>query len=245
MISVIMAVNRFDDYVEYSIQSILNQTLTNFEFIIVANGIEYVTISEKLNLLYKNDERVKIYSSPIGQLAFALNLAISKSTYGILARMDSDDIAYPDRLEKQYNYLIHNGLDLVGTAINIIDEKGLSVTIRKFPVNKKINKMIAFKNCFAHPSIMFRKELILKFRGYSGGFNSEDYDLWLRMAPTKPKWDNMNEPLLNYRVHSNSTQKSRLAYAECAAYSLRQFLMNKTLSNFLSLILHFLKALIK
>ncbi|EBR4238148.1 glycosyl transferase, partial [Salmonella enterica] len=82
-------------------------------------------------------------------------------------------------------------------------------------------------------------------RGYSGGFNSEDYDLWLRMRDSIPRWDNMDEPLLNYRIHSNSTQKSKLAYYECASYSLREFLKNRKMINFIACIYHFSKALIK
>ncbi|ELX2370854.1 glycosyltransferase [Salmonella enterica] len=245
MISVIMAVNRLDKYVHISIESILQQTYQDFELIIVANGIDCARIVRELSKFSESDYRVKIYSSPIGQLAFALNFAISKCNYSIVARMDSDDISFPERLEKQYKYLQYNNLDLVGTAICLIDENNSFIKKITYPGGPAIKKNLPFKNCFAHPSVMFRKDFFLKYRGYCGGFNSEDYDLWFRMLSDSPRWDNMLEPLLSYRVHANSTQKSKLAYYECASYSLREFLKNRTVINFFSLIYHCSKALIK
>ncbi|MDX7986411.1 glycosyltransferase [Xenorhabdus sp. 12] len=245
MISVVMAVNRYDKHVDLSIQSILQQTFQSFELIIVANGSNHIEITNKLNFLCKMDSRIKVHFSPIGQLAFALNYAISKSSYDIIARMDSDDISVPERLEKQFAYLEKNQLDLVGSAINLIDDNDNFLRKRLYPHKDKIKKQLPFKNCFAHPSLMFRKDFFLKFRGYNGGFNSEDYDLWLRMQEANPSWDNMDEALLNYRIHSNSTQKSKLAYYECAGYSLREFLKNKKLSNFIACVYHFAKALFK
>lgn len=81
---------------------------------------------------------------------------------------------------------------------------------------------------------MFKKDVILKQRGYCGGFNSEDYDLWLRILNECPniRWDNLSECLLNYRIHNKSTQKSALAYYECASYSLREFLKKELLRIF-------------
>ncbi|EKM0568046.1 glycosyltransferase [Escherichia coli] len=245
MISVIMCINKYDSYVMPAINSILNQTYKKYELIIVANGNEASDIARALKNNIKQTENVNIIETNIGQLAFSLNLAISKAKYDIIARMDSDDIALPNRLQKQIKYLIDNELDLIGTSINLIDENDGFLGVRLYPRQKLINRYIMFRNCFAHPSIMFRKDLFLKTRGYNGGFNSEDYDLWLRMRSLKPRWDNMEEPLLNYRVHSNSTQKSKLAYYECAGYSLREFLKKKSIMSFLSCTYHFIKALVK
>lgn len=240
-----MAVNRYDEYVDASILSILNQSFKNIEFIIVANGEKHKEIHEELNAKYHADIRVRIHSLPIGQLAFALNYAISISRYDIIARMDADDISISDRLQKQYCFLNENNLDLVGTAIQLINENDLVIGDIFYPDSAKIKKVLKFKNCFAHPTIMFRKKIFLKCRGYNGGFNSEDYDLWVRMSEYDPRWDNMQECLLSYRVHTNSTQRSKLAYCECAGYSLRDFLKSKTIKNFLAFIYHTAKALVK
>lgn len=245
MISVVMCINRFDLYVMPAINSILNQTYKEFELIIVANGSNASEIATIINKEVVNKKNIRIIETSIGQLGFSLNLAISEAKYDIIARMDSDDISLPQRLELQINYLQVNELDLVGSAINLIDEDDNFLKLRIYPSKDTIDKKIIFKNCFAHPSVMFRKNFFLKFRGYNGGFNSEDYDLWLRMREAKPRWDNMDVPLLNYRIHSRSTQKSNLAYYECAAYSLREFLKNKRAINLISCIYHFSKALIK
>ncbi|EGZ3996378.1 glycosyltransferase, partial [Salmonella enterica subsp. enterica serovar Wichita] len=213
--------------------------------IIIANGKDASEIATTLKGKINTSQQVKVIETCIGQLGFSLNLAISQSNYDIIARMDSDDIAHPDRLEKQITYLEKNNLDLVGTAINLIDENDIFLGLRTYPQKNEIFKKIIFKNPFAHPSVMFRKAFFLKHRGYSGGFNSEDYDLWLRMRDSTPRWDNMEEPLLNYRIHSNSTQRSKLAYYECASYSLREFLKKRKMINFIACIYHFSKALIK
>ncbi|WP_225911475.1 glycosyltransferase [Salmonella enterica] len=240
-----MCINRFDIYVMPAINSILNQTFKNYELIIIANGKDASEIATTLKGKINTSQQVKVIETCIGQLGFSLNLAISQSNYDIIARMDSDDIAHPDRLEKQITYLEKNNLDLVGTAINLIDENDIFLGLRTYPQKNEIFKKIIFKNPFAHPSVMFRKAFFLKHRGYSGGFNSEDYDLWLRMRDSTPRWDNMEEPLLNYRIHSNSTQRSKLAYYECASYSLREFLKKRKMINFIACIYHFSKALIK
>lgn len=245
MISVIMCINKFDSYVMPAINSILSQTYKDYELVIVVNGSNASEIATIIKKEVTNNKNVRIIETCIGQLGFSLNLAISESKYDIIARMDSDDISLPKRLELQIDYLNRHSLDLVGSAINLIDENGHFLKLRTYPSKNVIDRKIIFKNCFAHPSVMFRKSFFLKFRGYNGGFNSEDYDLWLRMREAKPLWDNMAEPLLNYRIHSGSTQKSKLAYYECAGYSLREFLKNKKTINLISCIYHFSKALIK
>ncbi|HDJ2743373.1 TPA: glycosyltransferase [Salmonella bongori] len=245
MISVVMCINKYDLYVLPAINSILSQTYKNFELIIVVNGNDAKIISNILKENLPTDQDIRIIETCIGQLGFSLNLAISLSKYDIIARMDSDDISLPERLARQLIYLEKNNLDIVGSAINLIDENNILLDTRTYPNKTSIANKIIFKNCFAHPSVMFRKSFFLKFRGYNGGFNSEDYDLWLRMRDSTPRWDNMDEPLLNYRIHSNSTQKSKLAYYECASYSLREFLKNRKIINFIACIYHFSKALIK
>lgn len=245
MISVVMCINKYDLYVLPAINSILSQTYKNFELIIVVNGNDAKIISNILKENLPTDQDITIIETCIGQLGFSLNLAISLSKYDIIARMDSDDISLPERLARQLIYLEKNNLDIVGSAINLIDENNILLDTRTYPNKTSIANKIIFKNCFAHPSVMFRKSFFLKFRGYNGGFNSEDYDLWLRMRDSTPRWDNMDEPLLNYRIHSNSTQKSKLAYYECASYSLREFLKNRKIINFIACIYHFSKALIK
>lgn len=245
MISVVMGVHRFDEYVEDAIESILNQTFKDLEFIIVANGPDANKVISSIQRLFPADIKIKYLSTQIGQLAHALNIGIDAAKYEYIARMDADDVSHPERLEKQYQYLIENDLDLVGTDINLISEDGKFLGYRDYPKGKNINKKITYKNCFAHNTILMRKSIFLKVRGYNAGFNSEDYDLWLRMKRIDVQWDNLDEYLLDYRIHTAASQRRLLGYAEAAGYSLREFILKKNIIGFVSVIVHFVKALVR
>ena len=90
-----------------------------------------------------------------------------------------------------------------------------------------------------------KKSFLLKVRGYNAGYNSEDYDLWLRMRRAGVSWDNMDEILLDYRIHESASQGRLLGYAEVSGYILREFLLAKTLSNFIGVFINIGKALFK
>ncbi|MDC9150922.1 hypothetical protein PSK29_14490 [Escherichia coli] len=85
----------------------------------------------------------------MGQLSFALNYAVTKCKYSIIARMDSDDVSLPLRLEKkQYMYMLQNDLEMVGTGIRLINENGEFIKELKYPNHNKINKILPFKKLF-------------------------------------------------------------------------------------------------
>lgn len=238
-ISVIMGVHNIDKFLDIAIKSILEQTHKEFEFIIVANGSKYMEIYEYLIKNYSYDERIVVLKSPIGQLAHALNVGLDHAKYDYIARMDSDDISHPQRLTKQYNFLKENNLDMVGTSLEYIDKNGKYLKKHFYPNGKQIEKLIFFKNCFAHNTIIYKKSLILKARGYNSGFNSEDYDLWLRLRRMGVKWDNMQEELVSYRIHEEASQRNILGYAEVAGYMMREFVLSKNplwlLSSFITI----------
>lgn len=240
-----MGIHRLDQYLEDAVDSILNQTLNNFEFIIVANGTNAHEIKEYIEKKYSYDDRIIVLESRIGQLAHALNIAAEQAKYDYIARMDSDDVAHPERLEKQILYLTSHNLDLVGTSVRLINERSEVIGERKTKTIQSINDNLLFRNCFIHPSIMLRKEVFYKARGYNAGFNSEDYDLWLRLRRMGVKWDNMEENLLDYRIHSAASQGRLLGYAEIAGYMVREFLLHKTIKGLFALVINFFKALVK
>lgn len=244
MISVIMGLHKIDSYVDVAINSILSQTYQNFEFIIVANGKESELVANYIQSSF-NDSRIKVLKSNIGQLAYALNLAIDASQYDYIARMDGDDIAHPDRLGKQIKCLENNKLDLIGSCINLIDEFGGKIGFREYPTQLKINKLLPFKNTFAHNTILCKKSIIISARGYNSGFNTEDYDLWLRLKRHGIKWDNIGEPLLDYRIHANASQRRLLGYAECAGYAVREFILQKNFRNFIAMFVQFAKSFLR
>ena len=143
--------------------------------------------------------------------------------------MDSDDISYPNRLRRQLNYLLENNLDMVGSNVRLIDESGNSIGSRIAPKGRSINKKIPFGSTFIHPSCMYKKDLIIKARGYNSGFNSEDYDLWLRVA-TKEKIGLINKKLITkYAGHENQLSFKHWGMDRFRVISLEKLL--KTASN--------------
>lgn len=205
LISVLMPVyNTKEEYLRTSIESILNQTFTDFEFIIVNDGS--TNNAEEVILSYK-DNRIKYVKQENQGIVGALNNAWSKASGKYIARMDSDDIAYPERFAKQVNFLEENPeYSLVGSWAKIIPSKN----IIKLPQDIKIMDLLA--DCmFIHPSIMFNKADFEKFNlQYETGFEyAEDYCLYAN-AVKHLKMTNLQEALLVYRVYpENSSSKNR------------------------------------
>lgn len=244
MISVVMGVSSLDDYLDSAINSILNQTYHDFEFLIVANGANSEAIANYIERNF-NDHRIVIVRSKIPQLAHALNIGLDRARYDYIARMDADDISESERLKKQLDFLIKHDLDLVGTAVTLIDATGEIIGVRDAKNGKNINFWLDFKSCFIHPSVLYKKNTVINARGYNSGFNSEDYDLWLRMRRSGVRWENMSERLLKYRIHSAASQRRLLGYAEVAGYSLREFLLKKSIKNFCAILLRVAMALVR
>lgn len=205
LISVLMPVyNTKEEYLRTSIESILNQTFTDFEFIIVNDGS--TNNAEEVILSYK-DNRIKYVKQENQGIVGALNNAWSKASGKYIARMDSDDIAYPERFAKQVNFLEENPeYSLVGSWAKIIP----SNNVIKLPQDIKVMDLLA--DCmFIHPSIMFNKADFEKFNlQYETGFEyAEDYCLYAN-AVKYLKITNLQEVLLNYRVYpENSSSKNR------------------------------------
>ena len=205
LISVLMPVyNTKEEYLRASIESILNQTFTDFEFIIVNDGS--TNNAEEVILSYK-DNRIKYVKQENQGIVGALNNAWSKASGKYIARMDSDDIAYPERFAQQIKFLEENPeYSLVGSWAKIIPSKN----IIKLPQDIKIMDLLA--DCmFIHPSIMFNKADFEKFNlQYETGFEyAEDYCLYAN-AVKHLKMTNLQEVLLDYRVYpENSSSKNR------------------------------------
>lgn len=242
MISVLMGLHRFDKYVFPAIDSILAQDGVELELIVVSNGKDASNIAEKIRIRYLDESRIRLFQTPIAQLAHALNVALSHARYEYVARMDADDISHSNRLRDQLDYLIANDLDLVGSAVRLIDADGNEVGSRNPPRKNKINKLLPYKSCFVHPTVLFKKKVLLEVGGYNAGFNSEDYDLWLRLLRKNTVWDNMSSPLLDYRIHGEASQRRLLGYAEVSGLMLREFIFTKKYNFFFAMCVSVLKS---
>jgi glycosyltransferase involved in cell wall biosynthesis len=209
MISVIMSnFNTNEIYLKQSIQSILKQSFKDIEFIIID---DFSTNNSKLILDNLNDDRVKIiYNEKNLGLAASLNKALQIARGKYIARMDSDDISYPNRLEKQFKYLEDNPtVSLVGSFANKFgNNKGYNYTIIEEP--SEMNVPMFFGNIICHPSVMFRKEALtrnsLKYNeNYRTG---QDYELWANLMKTE-KFAVIPETLLLYRIHNSQISKEK------------------------------------
>lgn len=193
-VSVLMPVyNTKEEYLREAIESILNQTFTDFEFIILNDG----STDENVETVIKGyeDKRIKYFYKKNSGIADTLNLGLDKAKGLYVARMDSDDISLPNRFEKQVEFLDNNkDISLVGTWFNIFPKN----EIIRHPVI--VTFLSILQGCvIGHPTVMFR---LADFNKYSLRYNAlyrcEDYELWSR-AICFLKMANVPEVLLNYR----------------------------------------------
>lgn len=243
-ISVIIAIYNGQQYIKETIESILNQSYKNFEIIAVVNCSNDETIKILKSF---DDDRMKIFETNICQLNFNLNYALLQSSGEYIARIDADDIAVYDRFEKQVECIQKYNFDVVGSNIEYIDEESKTINFKNYPVtDEEIRRVIYFKSVIAHPSVMYKKEVILNVGGYMNGKMSEDYDLWIRLMRDKSvKFYNIQANLTRYRIHLMQEKGNKYAYAEIAGYMLREAIDKKSLKYFLGSMVYILKALFK
>jgi glycosyltransferase involved in cell wall biosynthesis len=213
LVSIILPAYNCEKYIASSVASILEQVYDNFELIIVNDGSIDRT-SEILATL--TDQRIRIINNDSNKgLIYSLNKAIDESKGEFIARMDADDIATNDRIEKQVHWLLHHPeTAVVGTFIKIIDGDGKEKPDWKLDRQTSkaddIRKAMINENCLAHPTIMARADLLKRYKYALSQKNIEDYDLWLRMLADRLIIEKIPQPLLYYRDHSTSVTSTQL-----------------------------------
>ncbi len=224
-ISVLMSVYNGEKYVANAVDSILNQTYTDIEFIVIDDGSSDTTL--KILAEYK-DPRLKLIGQKNVGLTKALNRGIKIATGEYLARQDADDVSSPRRFEEQVAFLDSNPrCALVGTLARIIDEDGEQIGIKRTAAEPaQIAVKLPEENQFIHGSIMLRREAIVEMGGYREAFKyAQDYDLVLRLSE-RHQLANIDEEYysLRHREQKVSLQHSGLqaAYAVLARDLWRQ-----------------------
>ena len=198
---------------EKSMESILSQSFSDFEFKICDDGSTDNT-AELLEKYERLDGRIKIIRNENNMgLAYSLNRCIEKSTGEYIARHDCDDYADTDRLKKQIEYLeAHENISLLGTNAKLFDEKGVWGEM-KFP-EKVTKKDFLFCSPFQHGSIMIRKAALLDcgcYRVAKETRRAEDYDLFMRVI-MKYECENLQEPLYYFCEDENTLARRRYRY---------------------------------
>lgn len=201
VVSVIMPVYNAEKYVGQAIESILNQTFANFEFLIFNDGSTDKTpgIIDGFK-----DNRIKVfhYDTNHGHLVH-LKYGLEIASGEFIARMDADDISIPDRLEKQVECLKNN--PDIGVCGSWVKSFGEYKRIIRYPeTDDEIKVSLLSHNSFAHPVVMIRKEVLVKNNiTYCEDFHtSQDYKMWTNLVPFT-KFYNIPEVLLKYRVTVN------------------------------------------
>lgn len=214
MISVIMSTYKENEsQLRQSIESILNQTYQDFEFIIILDNSENNMHRGVIHEYAAKDPRIRFLVNEGNHgrtLALNRGLALAKGEY--IAIMDADDISLPHRFEIELSYIEKSGYDLIGGITEIIDENGNDVYgIKKIPSDyEKIKKCLQYGQVIAHPTWLGKKSVFIGVQGYRDIPLCEDYDFTLRAVLKGYKISNVNEPVLKYRMTSASVSRSNL-----------------------------------
>jgi Glycosyl transferase family 2 len=212
-ISVVMSVYNGEAYLAEAVESILAQTLKDFEFLIIDDGSTDRT-AEILRGYAARDPRVRVFSQENRGRAESLNRGISLAAAPLIARMDADDAALPQRLERQLEFLSANpDVGLLGTGMELMSPEGRTLDRYIPPAqDDELSAEMLRGNPFRHPTILMRKEIAVAVGGYRKALlDADDYDLWLRMAE-RTKMANLGQPLLRYRLHANQATMTNMTH---------------------------------
>lgn len=197
-VTVLMPVYNGANYLNEAIESILNQTFTDFEFLIIDDG----STDNSVQIIQSYpDNRIRLECNETNQkLIFTLNKGIDLAQGEYIARMDCDDISLPERLAKQVDFLDTNpDVGLCGTTLSVMNS-GVAFDHPSHP--EEIKCRLLFNCCINHPTVMMRKDILINNNCYynADALHAEDYDLWIKLANIT-KLANLNEVLLFYRMH--------------------------------------------
>jgi glycosyltransferase involved in cell wall biosynthesis len=193
-----------EDTLAECLDSLLEQDFTDFE--LVAVNDQSSDASASIIEAY-GDPRFRIVENPNKGMIPAMNLGLEYARSDIVARMDADDVMYPNRLSTQYTYLqTHQDTELLASQVRLFPEEEISDGMREYMrwqnaclSHEQITNDLYIESPFAHPSIMYRKPTIQQLGGYREGLFPEDYDLWLRMYQEGHRMAKLPEVLLDWR----------------------------------------------
>lgn len=202
IVSVIMPNFNGGQYLHSAIASILEQSFFHFELIIIDDG----STDNSIDVINSFDDSriILVKRSKNCGLVRRLNEGIALASGKYIARMDSDDISHPDRLQRQIDFLESSAASCVGCNYSVINSDGEVVDNVNLPqTNDQIYAALSRRCPFVHGAIVFNKDVFLQAGAYQKS-PVEDYDLWLRFAQINVEFYNLPDNLYFYRMHSNS-----------------------------------------
>jgi glycosyltransferase involved in cell wall biosynthesis len=202
MISVVMSVFNGERFLREAVESILDQSFREFEFIVIDDGSTDRSASI-LDCYQNKDTRVMVHHKEHSGLIESLNRGCWLAQGKYIARMDADDVAIKDRLMWQVHFMeTHPQIGALGGAVEWIDGTGKSLGTHRYPAEDHHIKATLLQGCaFWHPTVILRREVFAWAGGYrSVVVDAEDYDLWLRIADHF-QLANLEAVVLKYRIH--------------------------------------------
>lgn len=208
-VSVILPVYNGEKYLKEAVDSILSQTFTDFELLLLNDGS--TDASEDIIQSYTDERIVYIKNEENRGLIFTLNKGIDLAKGDYIARMDADDVTVPQRLEKQLAHLEKNKTVMLFTRVKLIDAAGNRLPDWEDDARNtkpaQIKNFLKKDNCLAHPTAMSSANLFKQYRYRYNQKYSEDYDLWLRLLADGYIIEKLNEPLLLHRILPTSATR--------------------------------------
>ncbi len=213
-------------YLGEALNSVLSQSLTDFELIIVNDGS--TDDSETVIKSFHDMRIIYLRNEKNMGLVYTLNRAVDQARGEWIARMDGDDICMPTRFAEQLLYIaLHPEVDVLASRVQLIDESGHDTTNWRDDMTavspEQIKDHLAVDNCIAHPSVMIRTDVLKTFRYLPEQSQAEDYDLWLRLVATGKIIHKLDKILLKHRIiHSSFTRtRQQNVYAKLAETKFR------------------------
>lgn len=214
-IDVLVTVYNGERFIAQTLDSVLSQTFTDWRLIVV-DDLSTDSTAEIVRGYAQRDSRIMLVAGEHKGIAAAANVGLGYVTAPLVARLDGDDIAMPQRLQVQHDYLQeHPDVLAVGSDVMLIDENNKPLRRRKAPTGwENIRETLKTRNCMCHPSATIRTEALRRIGGYRDKFrNSLDYDLWLRISEIG-QIENIPQDLLLYRRHSSQVSASGNAHRQ-------------------------------
>lgn len=221
-VSVLMPVRDADNYLSHAVTSVLTQTFTDLELLVVD---DHSASDPAETLGHVDDSRLRVIANegPAG-FSHALNHGLKAVTGKYVARMDADDVSLPHRIERQVAFLESNpSVDIVGAAIAFLDPTGevrLDPGMRPL-LSGHVRWAMRFYCCLAHPTVVARGQRLLDLGGYNAEmYPAEDHELWLRAVDAGYNLANIPDVLLHYRLNPSGMSHTSAARQEIVSTDL-------------------------
>ncbi len=207
-LSVVMSVYNGERWLREAVESVLGQTLGDFELLVIDDGSTDGTLGI---LEHYRDPRLRVSRQPRAGLTISLNRGVRLTTAPLVARLDADDVALPERFVRQVAFLeAHPEAGLLGTGCHDVGPSGeIAATYRPPANHPEIRRALIRHNPFVHSSVMLRREALERAGFYDERLQvAQDYDLWVRMSRVT-RLANLPEPLVLRRLSPGRVSRSR------------------------------------